>query len=281
MLSRRTTFAALIAALILLVIAVPLTPRIFGGGTDPQEESRPDMSAYDRNDRWSPEPGTQWQWQLAGTPALEPDIDVYGMDGQETTDVEVQNFTDRGLRTICYLSAGTLENWRPDADRFPDTVVGKQMDDWDGESWLDVRQLDILLPIMAARIDDCARKGFDAVEADNVDGYANDTGFPVSAQDQLRYNRALAKLAHERGLSIALKNNVEQIPQLEPHFDFAINEECFRYDECDAYAPFTAAGKAVLNVEYEEVPGRCERARKLGLSSMLKNMELDAWRQPC
>jgi hypothetical protein len=212
---------------------------------------------------------------------IEPGVDVYGMDGQETAEAVVQGFRARGRRTIGYLSAGTLEAWRPDADRFPQEVVGRPLEEWAGERWLDVRRLDVLLPLMAARMDECARKGFDAVEPDNVDGHTHDSGFPLSPADQLRYNRALAGLAHERGLSVALKNDVEQIAELEPWFDFAVNEECFAHDECEAYEPFTAAGKAVYNVEYEDVPDLCERARRLGLSSMRKNVELDAWRDSC
>ncbi|MEX5294539.1 endo alpha-1,4 polygalactosaminidase [Kocuria sp. CPCC 205268] len=228
-----------------------------------------------------PAPGAQWQWQLRSTPELETGIDVYGMDGEETTEASVREFKKNGKLTICYLSAGTLETWRSDASRFPPEVVGDAMEDWADEYWLDVRRLDVLLPIMAARMDECASKGFDAVEPDNVDGYVNRTGFPLSPDDQLRYNRALTELAHERGLSIALKNDVDQITELEPYFDFAINEECFRHGECEAYGPFTAAGKAVLNVEYVETLGRCERARELGLSSMLKDLQLDGWRRPC
>ena len=34
---------------------------------------------------------------------------------------------------------------------------------------------------MAARFDECREKGFDAVEADLVDGYARDSGFPLTA----------------------------------------------------------------------------------------------------
>lgn len=230
---------------------------------------------------WVPAPGAQWQWQLRSTPDIEAEIDIYGMDGQGTAEEAVRSFKDRGKRTICYLSAGTLEAWRPDAGRLPSEVVGESMEGWPDEYWLDVRRLDVLLPLMAARMDECASKGFDAVEPDNVDGYVNRTGFPLSAEDQLQYNRALAELAHERGLSIALKNDVDQILELEPYFDFAINEECFRHGECEEYRPFTVAGKAVLNVEYEETPGRCELARELGLSSMLKNMRLDDWRRPC
>src|SRR5258705_316926 len=82
------------------------------------------------------------------------------------------------------------------------------------------------------------------IEPDNVDGYANSSGFPLSAKDQLAYNRWLAEAAHARGLSIALKNDLDQVAALAPYFDWALNEECFQYKECGSLAPFTTAGKA-------------------------------------
>jgi hypothetical protein len=84
----------------------------------------------------------------------------------------------------------------------------------------------------------CRDKGFDAVEPDLVEGYGNETGFPLTARDQLRYNRMVADLAHESGLSVGLKNDLPQIPQLLGDFDFAVNEECAQYDECGQLTPF-------------------------------------------
>ncbi|MBN6053995.1 endo alpha-1,4 polygalactosaminidase, partial [Nonomuraea sp. RK-328] len=86
----------------------------------------------------------------------------------------------------------------------------------------------------------------------------NDTGFPLSASDQLAYNAWLANEAHRRGLSVALKNDVEQIPRLLPYYDFALNEECWSNAECTTaqndgeygYDQFVQAGKAVFQVEY-------------------------------
>jgi len=154
--------------------------------------------------------------------------------------------------------------------------------DWEGERWLDIRRIDLLGPIMEARMDSCKAKGFDGIEPDNVDGFLNDTGFPLTYDDQLGYNIWLAETAHKRGLSVGLKNDMDQIPDLLAYFDWALNEECFQHRECDTLLPFIEAGKAVFNVEYVLEAGEfCGEARALGINSMRKNLDLDAWREQC
>jgi hypothetical protein len=186
-----------------------------------------------------------------------------------------------GRKAICYIDFGTWENWRPDASSFPDSVKGKS-NGWPGEQWLDIRQLAVLQPIMSARLDLCKAKGFDAVEPDNIDGYTNSTGFPLTATDQLAYNKWIASAAHARGLSVGLKNDLDQVPDLVSSFDWALDEQCFQYNECDALTPFIQAGKAVLEVEYQGNPDNfCPAADAIGLSSMKKKLSLTSWRQPC
>lgn len=206
---------------------------------------------------------------------------MFDVDYETTSAEGVSALKRDGRRVICYLSAGSLEDHRPDTAAFPPSVVGEVMDGWPDERWLDIRRTDVLLPIMAARMDTCVAKGFDAVEPDNVDGYVNATGFPLTAADQLTYNLALAELAHDRGLAVALKNDVDQIPELVDAFDLAVNEECVRYRECDAYEPFVTAGKAVLHVEYEGPLDFCAESERRGFSSMLKPLDLTAPRQAC
>ncbi|MGP4111856.1 endo alpha-1,4 polygalactosaminidase [Streptomyces sp. 4N509B] len=233
------------------------------------------------DDRWRPEPGLAWHWQLTGRLDTGVDVPVYDIDGFDHDADVVARLHDRGVRVICYVNVGAFEDWRPDADAFPEEVLGRG-NGWDGERWLDIRRRDTLRPLMAARFDMCRDKGFDAVEPDLVDGYANDTGFPLTPADQLRYNRMIAELAHERGLAVGLKNDLAQIPQLVDDFDFAVNEECFAYDECHLLIPFVEAGKAVFHVEYD-VPAAefCGEARRLDLGSMAKRLDLDAWHDPC
>nr|WP_243766943.1 endo alpha-1,4 polygalactosaminidase [Streptomyces sp. GC420] len=232
-------------------------------------------------ERWRPHPGLDWQWQLSGRLDPSVDVPVYDIDGFDRPASAVADLHRRGRKVICYLSTGAWEEFRPDAGDFPESVLGRG-NGWEGERWLDVRRTDVLGPIMAARLDMCRDKGFDAVEPDNMDGYRNRTGFPLTAADQLRYNRLIARLAHERGMAVGLKNDLAQIPRLVKDFDFAVNEQCVQYGECAALTPFVRAGKAVFHVEYE-LPTRefCAESRRLGLSSMLKKYELGPWRRAC
>lgn len=230
---------------------------------------------------WIPAPGTTWQWQLDGTIDLNVAAEVFDIEGFDASADLVADIHAKGAKAICYISAGSWEDWRPDAGDFPESVKGKS-NGWPGELWLDVRQLDILGPIMEERLDMCRDKGFDAVEPDNVDGQSNDTGFPISYSDQISYNTWLADQAHARGMSIGLKNGPDMVTDLVDLFDWALTEECYHFDECAAFSPFIANNKAVFQTEYEHTTSEfCPQATALGFSSMRKNWNLDAWRDTC
>jgi hypothetical protein len=232
---------------------------------------------------WRPTPGSSWQWQLSGLPVDQSfDVPIYDIDLFDNDASVVAALHAQGRRVICYMNAGAWEDWRPDAGQFPAAIKGKDLEGWPGEKWLDIRDLATLGPLMVARIDLCKAKGFDAIEPDNVDGYANDSGFALSAQDQIAYNTFLASAAHARGLSVGLKNDLDQVVALEPLFDWALDEQCFQYDECGALLPFPNAGKAVFQVEYELSPSAfCTKANAMHFSSMLKHLELDGYRVAC
>ncbi len=183
---------------------------------------------------------------------------------------------------ICYLSAGSWEDWRPDAGFYPPGVLGNPLDGWPGERWVDIRRLDILGPILEARLDLAESKGCTGVEPDNVDAYQNDSGFPLQAADQLVFNRWLASEAHQRGLSVGLKNDLDQVPDLVGGFDWALNEQCYEYSECDLLQPFIDAGKAVFGVEYNgDELVFCPYFNALGYSWLKKDLDLGAWRIDC
>ncbi|MDH6111656.1 hypothetical protein P3T36_001972 [Kitasatospora sp. MAP12-15] len=230
---------------------------------------------------WHPAPGTAWQWQLSGTVDQSVNVPVYDIDGFENDASVVAALHAKGRKVICYINAGSWEDFRPDAAAFPKSVLGSG-DGWKGEKWFDIRQLAVLRPLLTQRFDMCKAKGFDAIEPDLLEAYANKSGFPVTAADQLTYNRMIAEIAHQAGLSVALKNDVAQVPALVDTFDFSIDEQCAEFQECDQLTPFIKEGKAVLHVEYN-VPNSkyCAQSDQLQLSSMEKHLELDAWREPC
>jgi hypothetical protein len=183
---------------------------------------------------------------------------------------------------ICYFSAGSWEDWRSDADDFTSEILGNTLDGWPDEKWLDIRQLDVLEPLMAARLDLAVQKNCAGVEPDNVDGYSNDSGFPLTDQDQLTYNIWLANQAHARNLSIGLKNDLDQIGDLLPYFDWALNEECFTYQECELLLPFIQSEKSVFGVEYElETENFCPQANNFNFDFLKKSWDLDAGRVAC
>lgn len=234
---------------------------------------------------WKPQPGLSWQWDLSEDQVdTSIQADVYDID-LYADQAAIDKLHRLGRKVICYISVGSWEDWRPDAEQFPDEVLGKDYEGWPGEKWLDIRRIDLLAPILRARLDMCASKGFDGVEPDNMEIYTEDTGFPLTYEDQLRFAKWLAREAHARGLAIGVKNAPDQVKDLVEFFDFAITEDCFYYEWCDEMLPFIQNGKPVFSAEYTDLPGDfeafCIQAKELGFSLILKKRILGAWLETC
>ena len=291
------------AALALIALALPAAP---AGAALP--------SPVACSTCWHPALQSRWQYQLQGVAAyastgginttikaapqgggaaVSPavwDIDLYvdqAISGNNTTldTAAVNAIHSLGGHVICYVDAGTWENWRADAGQFPASVLGNK-NGWPGEKYLDIRQLSVLGPLMTARVQKCRQAGFDGVEFDNVDTYTAKTGFPLTADDQLNYNTYLANLAHSNGLSAGLKNDLGQAATLKPYFDYAINEQCMQYKECDYPAPglpdWVASGKAVFEVEYRSSALNCTKSNGWNFNAILKDLNLyDTPWTPC
>jgi hypothetical protein len=232
---------------------------------------------------WQPVPGTSWQIELSSAgPDISFDVEMYDIDLFEVSEQIIEQLRADGRVVICYFSAGSWEEWRPDAGQFPKDVIGDPLEGWPGEYWLDIRALDVLAPLMAARLDLAVEKGCDGVDPDNVNAYENPSGFELAYQHQLDFNLWLAEQAHARGLSIGLKNDLNQIPDLVAYYDWALNEECPYYGECEMLLPFVEAGKAVFGVEYELASDEfCPQTNALNFDFLKKNWDLDAWREAC
>lgn len=232
--------------------------------------------------RYLPTPGTPWQWQLQGTLNASYDVEAYDIDLIDTEAATIAALQADGRKIICYFSAGSYEDFRPDAAEFMPADLGETLDGFADERWLDVRTPNVRR-IMQARLDLAVTKGCDAVEPDNMDGYANDNGVGLTANDQLGFNRFIADAAHARGLSVGLKNDLDQIPALVDAFDFAVNEQCHEFEECAALTPFIDAGKAVFNAEYQQrfvddADARammCAASTALQVSTLVLPLDLD------
>jgi glycosyl hydrolase family 114 len=220
----------------------------------------------------------------------------------------VQALHVRGARVIGYVDAGTAETWRPD---FPEMqafdqscdgcLFGNPLSHFPDEYWLNittaVKGIDpntgrsvtarrFLLDEMLARVKEAKLIGVDAIEFDDVDAYQNHSGLSISAKAQLQYNAMLANLAHRQGLSVGLKNDLDQADALQPYFDFAINEECWEFGDCGALQAWPSQyGKAVFNVEYGSDPAAfCPQANspQFDFNSILKTDDLfDLPYAPC
>jgi hypothetical protein len=231
---------------------------------------------------WRPPAGLTWYWQLQGALRGEP-AQAYDIDGFDTSRATVTKLHAQGKHVICYIDAGTWEKWRADAGSFPRRILGRP-NGWPGERWLDIRKLRVLEPIMIKRFKMCRRKGFDALEPDNIDGWENSTGFAISGAQQLTYNEWIARTAHRLGLAVFQKNDPEQTSTLQPFFDGALDEQCRQYEECSDLQPYLAAGKPVLDAEYQSslYPGFCTADNGDGIMGALFNTALNgSVYQPC
>jgi hypothetical protein len=283
---RLTILAVVLAA---LVGATAATAGATSPGPAAKPEAGPTPAACKSVDtthdgRWQPRPTTApWQWQLQGKIDTSVPACVYDVDDFETSKATVALLHSKGAKVICYVDAGSWEEHRPDAGQFPKSVLGDRYEGWPEERWLDIAHFHKFAPIMEKRIEMCAHKGFDAVEPDNIAGFENKTGFPLTRADQRRYNLWIARQVHKRGMAVALKNDPSQAKELVGHFDFAIVEECFQYHECAAFKPFIEAGKAVYEAEYHLPPKKfCAQAKALDFSAVRKGLELfDKPWKPC
>lgn len=260
---------------------------------------RPSGFTQQQQQLWQPAAGATWQYVLHHKVRLDHTIEqhaVWIVDLFDNSAADVAELHRRGRRVVAYFSAGTYEDWRPDAARFTDGDLGRKMDDWEGEKWLQTNSPNVR-QIMLARLDLARQKGFDGVDPDNVDAYDNKNGLKLSKNDAVEYVLWLAREAHARGLSVGLKNGGDIVPRVVDAVQWCVQEQCVQYDDEEDYLPFIRQGKPVFHVEYpkgedpdkdkmndgKEVTGKkkdkCLRARAKGFSSIIKNVRLDQWIQ--
>jgi len=243
---------------LLLLTIVSFTMISCGGGgsssvsDNEQITSKLDVnaSAVTSGSWYKPTINTSWQWQLSGAVNTSYNVDLYDIDLFDSSSALISSLKSSGKKVICYFSAGTYENWRSDKNSFPSSIIGNSLASYPNENWLDISN-EAITSIMEARLDLAVQKGCDGVEPDNMDNYIQNSGFTLSYDDQLAYNKFIANEARKRGLSVGLKNDLSQADKLEPYFDFAVNEQCHERNECNLLTVFTNASKPIFNAEYK------------------------------
>ncbi|ORX49245.1 hypothetical protein BCR36DRAFT_583849 [Piromyces finnis] len=237
----------------------------------------PAVNAY-----WKPKPGLKWNWAL-GTkvseiPIENTDYEVIDIDLYGATKEIINKMHSNNKKVICYFSAGTYEKSREEAQGMlkVNGLVRNKMEEWD-EYWLDFR-LDEVKSFMIERLELAKSKGCDGIEFDNVDTFTNvDWDDAITVEDQLKYDKWLATEAHNRNMAAGFKNSIELLDDLKDIFDFAINEECNEYNECDDYSVFLNKNIAVFVALYGYptdktfMNGICSQVKGLNLSIIIKD----------
>lgn len=240
-----------------------------------------------------------WYIQISGTVDMNQPALIYDIDGFENTAATVSALHAKSKIVVCYVDLGSIENYRADYANFAQSALSNVNPEWPDEKWLDILRLDVAGPtgktarqLLDARLDMCKSKGFDAVDPDMVELYAASgvTFSPaqrkVTYADQLVFNEWIASETHARGMAAGLKGDVDQAKDLQPFFDFSVNEQCHQYNECGELSSFITAGKSVLNIEYSGTNTRftnktCPEADTEGFYSVKKKLPLNAWTLDC
>jgi len=198
--------------------------------------------------------GSVFDYQLGG--AYDPPGDVEIVARDSTAEPAP------GLYNICYVNGfqsqpGEGEHWLAehpdlvlrDADGAPFVDPG-----WPDEYLLDTsteEKRDGIAALLGTVVAGCATDGFDAVEIDNLDSWSRSQG-SLTFDDNVELAAAYARIAHQLGLAIAQKNGSGDSVELRDRvgFDFAVTEECMRYEECVDY--LDAYDGLVFDIEYAD-----------------------------
>lgn len=121
-----------------------------GDSSGPQGTLDPNIPPITDGNWYRPGVATTWQWQLLGTVNTAYSVDVYDIDLFDVCASTIASLQATGKRVICYFSTGSFEDFRSDANRFPQEVLGNTLEGFADERWLDIRSSNVL-DIMSGR----------------------------------------------------------------------------------------------------------------------------------
>lgn len=196
---------------------------------------------------------------------------------------DVMDSPAEGIYSVCYVNAfqtqpGRSAQWLADGLVLEDDGEPVADPDWPDEYLLDTgtpQHREEIAERIGAELGQCAERGFDAVELDNLDSYARSDGL-LDLGDNVALATALVERAHGLGLLAGQKNTAEESATLrDAGFDFAVAEQCVEFEECSAY--LDVYGPAVLAIEYPAESSRTEdpcRSTDRPASTVLRDRDL-------
>lgn len=259
---------------------VASTPSASRVPIEPPQPSRP--RGWWRPTASGPDNGPEFQWELdhplnihsvadTGSGAVNAlgkrsgattVFDIDGIINPASTVTAVHKLKDKA---ICYIEVGAAGNYYSAAEEHLRVTYYQQLSQAGDlgraepgypEYYLNINAPSVPRIIEAMIKQQCAAKGFDAVEPDIDDSYTDSTGFSITEQENIRFDRTLGAYAHGLGLAWGQKNgdNDPEFSQaLEPTTDFLLDEECNYYQTCGVVTPpYVRARKLVLNAEYTD-----------------------------
>jgi len=323
--ARRTAGSATAATLVVVTLAFGTLVGVASlgaapaGATSGQAHSSPHSSAVTTGVRsaadhtwWVPPLGNQpWQWELSsplnlknakqlgtkdklpnGSPAPAPVI--YDIDGIINSATTVSALHALGKHVVCYIEVGAVGNYYSATDEAIATtyydqlnaagVIGSSVSGWP-EWYLDIRSPATVAIIESMIHDQCAAKGFDAVETDIDESYHSANGFGLTKADEEHFMTTLAGYMHGLGLGWWIKNPDDTgdhyAADMEPLADAVLTEQCNQYSSCGLLSSYFGV-KAIFNAEYRLRPQKfCANDAALGINGAEFNLNLTGTRKPC
>jgi hypothetical protein len=261
---------------------------------------------------WVPALGNQpWQWELSHPLRLSNARDmgthdtlpsgqrapapvIYDIDGIINPASTVDALHSRGAHAVCYVEVGAAGNYYTASQEGLSTtyydqlrkagVFGNKVPGYP-EYYLDIRSSATVSIIESMIQQQCAGKGFDAVETDIDEEYGTNSGFPLSRSDQEQYMTTLAGDMHGLGLGWWIKNPDDTgdsyAADMYPLADAVLTEQCNQYASCGLLSAYVGH-KAVFNAEYHRKPvSFCQSDNGLGFNGARFDLGLTGIRRPC
>src|SRR4051794_35236576 len=235
---------------------------------------------------FQPAQNTNWQWMLNGaldtnsasqmgtgvtawngdtSPGDDPAL--YDIDAILNPASTVTALHNRGAHVVCYIEVGTAGNYYTAAQEGIATTyyaqlksagaLGKKLSGYP-EYFININSPAALSIIEAMIQQQCAAKGFDAVETDldeTFGGNEGSTGFTITQANEETFLETLANYMHGIGLGWIAKNLDDTgiqsfVNHLQPYAQGMISEQCNQYATCSLFNSFLTAGKWIGNAEY-------------------------------